>query len=446
MTVVLSRNNFFTFLLLSLFFAGCSDPTTIGSNLLDEDAAQVEVIDTFAVEARTVNGQAVQTFSPFSALRGYMVNNLNDPIFGSSQAMAHLQARLEFRNPDFAGARADSLVLVLAYDTAGFYGDLDEPFTLEVQRLTEFIDQNDTYFSDTTIAVDPQILGSVTFTPANLDTVTFLDYAQGRADTVEDVVLRVPLDPGLANELIGLDTFIYQSDTSFIRAFNGLRLKAQGSTSSSVSFDLFDSRSGMYLYYRQDTLLRQFRYTFGNFSTKFITFEHDYTGTPIASYLASNESPNDSILFTQGMAGVNIALSFPGLEDLNNVILNDAELSIHSTLLSGDDAANFPPAEQLVLYVRNEEGLLDAIDDVRLAADDIPLRFGGVPEASDTGNGVVYRFTLTTYLQDVIDGQRSGELFLSGFPRPERASRTVVQNPAQGPERIRLQLTLTTLE
>lgn len=446
MTVVLYKNHFYALLLLLALFTGCSDPTSIGADLLDEDAAQVEIIDTFSVEARTVTGDVVQTFSPFSALRGYMVNSLTDPIFGASKAVAHLQSRLEFRNPDFAGARADSLVLVLAYDTTGFYGDLDEPFTLEIQRLTQFINQNDTYFSDTTIAFDPQPLGNITFTPADLDTLTFLDYSQGTPQTVRDVVLRIPLDQRLANELISLDSSIYQSDTSFIRTFNGLRLHAPAATSSSVSFDLFDNRSGMYLYYSQDTLVRQFRYTFGNFSTKFITFEHDYSGTPIEPFLMSNEASNDTILFTQGMAGVNIALSFPGLEDLNNVILNKAELTIHSAVLEGDNPADFPPAEQLVFYALNDEGRLDAIDDVRLAAEDIPLRFGGVPEASATGDGVVYRFTLTTYLQDVIDGQRSGELFLSGFPRPERASRAVIQNPAQGPERIRLKLTLTSLQ
>lgn len=446
MTVVLCKNNFYVLLLASLFIAGCSDPTSIGSDLLDEDAAQVEVIDSFSIEARTVAGVPVQTYSPLSALRGYMVNHLTDPVFGTSKAAAHLQARLEFRNPGFPGASADSLVLMLAYDTAGFYGDLDEPFTLEVQRLTEFIDQNDTYFSDTTVAFAPQPIGSITFTPENLDTITFIDYAQGAPQTVRDVVLRIPLAPELAEELINYDTLVYQSDTSFVQAFNGLRLHAPNPTSSSVSFDLFDNRSGMYLYYRQDTLRRQFRYTFGNFSTKFITFEHDYTGTPIAPYLMTNEEPNDSLLFTQGMAGVNIALSLSELEQIDNVILNNAELSVHSTLLSGDNPADFPPADQLVLYARNEEGRLEAIDDVRLAAEDIPLRFGGVPEASESGHGVVYRFTLTTYLQDVIDGQRSGELFLSGFPRPERASRTVVQNPSQGTERIRLKLTVTSLD
>jgi len=446
MTVVLYKNHFYALLLLLLLFTGCSDPIAVGSDLLNEDAAQVEIIDTFTVEARTIVGDPVQTYSPFSALRGYMVNSLTDPIFGMSRAAAHLQGRLEFRNPNFTGASADSLVLVLAYDTAGFYGNLNEPFTLEVQRLTEFIDQTDTYLSDTTVAFDPQPLGSVTFTPANLDTVTFLSYAQGAPIRVSEVVLRVPLDQGLADELINLDTFSYQSDTSFVRAFNGLRLYAPGTTSSSVSFDLFDRQSGLYMYYRRDTVLRQFRYTFGNFSTKFITFEHDYAGTPIEPYLTSNESANDSILFTQGMAGVNVALSFPGLENLDNVILNKAELFIYSDALSGDNPADFPPAEQLVLYARNEEGLLEVVDDVRLATDDIPLRFGGVPEASDTGNGVVYRFILTSYLQQIIDGQSSGELFLSGFPRPERASRAILQNPAGGAKRIRLKLTVTSLE
>lgn len=433
------------FLSLTAFW-GCTDPTTIGSDLLEEDAAQLEIIDSFTVEAYTVAGEPVITYSPFTALQGYMVNNLQDPVFGSSRATTHLQARLEFSSPNFSDAEPDSLVLVLAYDTAGFYGDLDEPFTVDVHRITEFIDQNDNFFSDTTVAFSPIPIGSATITPGNIDTVTFIDYLQGEPDTQQQVTLRIPLDLSLAQELVNLDTTTYLSDTSFIRVFKGLALRAPNPTQSSISFDMFNQQSGMYLYYRRDTLFRQFRYTFSNFSTKFVTFEHDYTGTPIEPLLQSREPSNDSILYTQGMQGVNIAFRFPTLATLDNVILNRAELVVHSTVLGIDDPANFNPAEQLVFYRHNENGELTVIDDVQLAPDNLGTQFGGQPEDSPTGEGVLYRFTLSTYFQDVIDGLADDEIILSTFPRPERASRVVITNPSQGPERIRLSLTVTNLQ
>lgn len=437
----------FYMLMLSLtVFWGCTDPTTLGSDLLDEDAAQLEIIDSFTVEAYTIPGERVITYSPFTALQGYMVNHLQDPVFGSSRATTHLQARLEFASPNFIDAQPDSLVLVLAYDTAGFYGDLSEPFTLDVHRLDEFIDQNDNFFSDTTVQFNPRPIGSVTITPANIDTVTYIDYLQGQPDTQQQVALRIPLDMVLAQELIDLDTTSYLSDTSFIRAFNGLTLRAPNPTQSSISFDMFDQESGMYLYYRRDTLFRQFRYTFSNFSTKFVTFEHDYAGTPIEPLLQSTGPSNDSLLFTQGMQGVNIAFRFPSLPSLDNVILNRAELVVHSTVLGIDDPANFDPAEQLVFYRRNENDELAVIEDVQLASDDLGAQFGGQPEDSPTGEGVLYRFTLGTYFQDVIDGLADDEIILSAFPRPERASRVVLTNPSQGPERIRLSLTVTNLQ
>jgi hypothetical protein len=446
MIPVLTRNVLYMLLLSLTVFWGCTDPTTLGSDLLDEDAAQLEIIDSFTIEASTIPGERVITYSPFTALQGYMVNNLQDPVFGSSRATTHLQARLEFTRPNFSDAEPDSLVLVLAYDTAGFYGNLDEPFTLDVHRASEFLDQNDNFFSDTTVTFDPSPIGSVTITPANIDTVTFVDYLQGEPDTQQQVTLRIPLDLMLAQELINLDTTTYESDTSFIRAFNGLTLRAPNPTQSSISFDMFSQQSGMYLYYKRDTLFRQFRFTFSNFSTKFVTFEHDYTGTPIEPYLQSPEPSNDSILFAQGMQGVNVSFRFPTLSNLNNVILNRAELVVHSTVLGIDDPANFNPAEQLIFYRRSDDGELTAIDDVQLASDDLADKFGGQPEASPTGEGVLYRFTLSTHFQDVIDGLADDEIILSAFPRPERASRIVLTNPSQGPERIRLSLTVTNLE
>jgi len=446
MIPVPTRNVFYMLLLSLTAFWGCTDPTTLGSDLLDEDAAQLEIIDSFTIQAYTIPSEGVITYSPFTALQGYMVNHLQDPVFGSSRATTHLQARLEFAAPNFTDAVPDSLVLVLAYDTAGFYGDLDEPFTVDVHRLTEFIDQNDDFFSDTTVTFDPSPIGSVTITPANIDTVTFVDYLQGEPDTQQQVTLRIPLDLMVAQELVDLDTTTYQSDTSFIRAFNGLTLRAPNPTQSSISFDMFNQQSGMYLYYKRDTLFRQFRYTFSNFSTKFVTFEHDYSGTLIEPMLQSTGPSNDSLLFTQGMQGVNIAFRFPTLPSLDNVILNRAELVVHSTVLGIDDPANFDPAEQLVFYRRNDDGSLAVIEDVQLAVDDLGAQFGGQPEDSPTGAGVLYRFSLGTYFQDIIDGVAEEEVILSAFPRPERASRVVLTNTSQGSDRIRLSLTVTNLE
>lgn len=428
-----------------MLLTGCSDPTSLGSDLLEEDVADIDILDTFTIQARTVPGEAVATFSPFTALNAYMVSNVNDPIFGTTVAETFIQPRLEFTNPFFEDAQADSIVLMLAFDTASFYGDLDQPYTLNIHRVTEFMDPNDTYFSDTTVQFDLNPLGSVTFTPGALDTVQYLDYAQGVPIPVTDVVMRATLDPNLARELISLDSSVYQSDTSFVRNFNGLALRAQGPGSASISFDMLDNRSGMYLYYRRDTLFRQYRYTLGNFGTKIVRFEHDYSGSAVANALNSQPGDNDSLLYCQGMAGTNVAIRFPDLSDLDNVIVNSAELVVSSRVLPEDNPEHFEPAAQIVAFVRNEEGELETLDDVVLATNNIPQRFGGTPEKSDSGVGVVYRFNVSTHLQGVIDGEQPEEIILSAFPRPESPGRVVLQNPATGADRIRLRLTVTKL-
>ncbi|NRB63534.1 MAG: DUF4270 family protein, partial [Saprospiraceae bacterium] len=155
---------------LVAFFAfmitfGCSDPTTIGSDLLEEDLAQLEVIDTLTIEAYTIPGERVRTYSPFTALESYMVNNLQDPVFGSTEAITYFQTRLEFTNPLFTNAIPDSLVLVLGYDTSAFYGDLTQPFTMDVLRLQEEIDQNDDFYSDTAAIFREPPVGTITFSP-----------------------------------------------------------------------------------------------------------------------------------------------------------------------------------------------------------------------------------------------------------------------------------------
>lgn len=439
------------FLALPLLFAACADPTLVGGSLLDDDKANVGFTDTLSIRASTIAKDSVRTYSPFlgSQLDNYLFGVFNDPVFGKTTASIFAQVYPESRTPNFRNITIDSLVLILPYFSGGHYGVINEPFGMDVLRLAENLDENEEYFSNQDIAVSPIPLGSITATPS-LDSTMFIDYVGNEADTLNFAFFRVPLDTTLARELIELDTSFYRSDSLFFDAFKGIKLQPTNDGNKGLlGFNLASTRAGIYLFYRDSTGdARRFLYDFDPTPTvRFARYEHDYSGSKAEPFI-DNPGLGDSLLFVQGMSGLEIKLEIPDVQSLSGVVINKAELELYLANLEGDDILSFPPVDQLILTAPNSEGEIVAIEDIeiilarRLSLENV---FGGVPVEGGNGSPVVYRMNLSSHFQNVVDGVVGNVLYITPYLKAETPSRLVFYGAGRPQYAVKLKLAFTRL-
>jgi hypothetical protein len=449
--------------LSALFYASCTDPALVGADLLDEDIAEVGFTDTFSVLTNTVESEPILTFSPFrdDQLDAYLFGNMVDPVFGRSSSTINVQFYpYELGSSDnltvFEDYTAvDSVVLILPYATRGFYGDIiGQQLGMEITPLDEVLDVDEDFFSDLTVATQAPPLTVYDFEVNIMDTLSFNDYPT-REDSDSIVVdtsevaffhLRVPLPNSFGESLLQAyleDSTLYENRAAFLNRFPGLQLSPTEEAGGILQFFLSTNQltpaltAGIHVYYRDSSdQIRRYLYNFNpNENTRLANFEHEYTGTPASEYV-DNASDSDSLVFLQGMAGLEGRITLPDFSDLQNVVVNKAELEFYvADLESGDTTFALP--EQLVLATENEDGqqeeelLIDVVS-ADLRQQDVPFFFGGVPEEDDELGLTRYTLNISNYLQEVLDGTASREISLY----PISNSDITTQKRAETAERI----------
>ncbi|MEZ4985005.1 MAG: hypothetical protein R2795_08220 [Saprospiraceae bacterium] len=137
------------------------------------------------------------------------------------------------------------------------------------------------------------------------------------------------------------------------------------------------------------------------------------------------EGMKDSLLFIQGMEGLQTAITIPGLADYAGRVVNKAELELHVAALPEEDLSYFPPLAQIIAMYKNDEGQLVTIQDVSISTA-LNFYFGGQPRVQEDGS-YVYKINLSLHLQDVIDGKVDPVIYLVPFPRAGNAQRVILK-------------------
>jgi hypothetical protein len=199
--------------------------------------------------------------------------------------------------------------------------------------------------------------------------------------------------------------------------------------------------AGLQVFYHEDTKFSQ--YKFPVFSSSLITaeFVHEYEGAFVKDYLGENGSRNDSLLFLQGMSGLNFDLEIPYADKLEKLIINRAEVLLPVVDLAGDNP-DFDPVEQIVVSEIVNDTTFRTIDDltfsINRAGDNFPQLFGGKILSNHT-----YRVNISAHFQDMIRGQASKKMRFAVYLKPENASRVVIGGPTHAtlPAKLRLSFT-----
>jgi hypothetical protein len=439
---------------LAAFTKSCTDPTSLGANLLEEDRLGLDYVDTFSLSAIVVPNDSILVYSGTS-LAGILSSNpfgkYNDPVFGKVEAGIYVQPNLQLSafgsvlsltRPDFKEVILDSIVLVLTLDSAGFYGLPTENFGLEVYRVLEDIDRGKNHYSNASFATESTPLGSLEFAP-RLDSLRVIDYGLGTSDTLRFPHLRIPINPAFGQELISLDTINFTNDSTFLLAVKGLYIKPTLTTSSMVAFNWRTIRPGLYVYYSNSQgQPAQYKFEFNQLSARISTYKHDFSGAPIASFLGNAEA-SDTLMLAHGLAGADVRIDIPFADELRNAIINYAELEIPLGFFPNDDTLRYKPASDLLLFTLNSSGGLEPISDVLFSGNQRAALFGGVRTARENGKPDVYRLNISSQLAEMANGRAPKAIFLRLLTKAQNTSRVTLLGPGHPQHRMRLRVAFT---
>lgn len=414
-----------------LLLVMCNDPSPLGSDFLKDVELDIGFTDTFSINAFTIHEDSIETYSPSSLtpIRTYLVGTLNDPIFGRSESNIYTQLDYDvFSPPSLSDAVLDSVVLTLAFDSLGIYGDTTQPLQIQVDRLIENMNIAESTYSNHGFL--GKKVGELTNYIYSADSITIIEpNSSGDLDTIQTAPqLRIRLNNSIGEELIELDTSgVLDADNIYDHLY-GLGIKTVASNQAMLGIDLNSEYSTLTLYYEKNSNKYKYSFLMSSAVKRTLEFSTDHTGAPVESFL-DDSTKGDSLDFLQPLGGTNIQLSVPALANLSNYIINKAELECYVATVDGDNLDFYPPANQVAPYEEYENELIPATDvfignDVRF----LLSTSGGTVEEVSTGL-YRYRANISSHLQDMINGTIENKVFLVPYPRRESPRRTIVYGP-----------------
>lgn len=448
---------------LLLGITNCTDPIIAGAELLSGDRASVGFSDTLSVRSTIITGDSV--LAGAANLVNYYFGREVDDYFGTTEAGIFIKPRLRRGStgrfisvPDSINfGTVDSFFLALPLDSAGIFGDISgNSYGMDVFQLTEEItgEEQDNgsifYFSNADYAFNPSPIGSATFTPS-YDT-TFLGIFSNNADDSFDTLsarhVRIPLDLALGQQLLQLDTTVYENDTLFNNEIPGLYLRPTGSNTGLIDFNMSSSVAGMYLYYTLNGESYSYFFTLGGLTTngpRVSQYVHDYGSAQVNDAISPILTRDDSLLYVQGLQGLLTVIDVPALSsaEFKNRVINKAELEFTVAMPDDYDYTSFPPLEQIVLLTDNEDntGYL-LIEDAVIIPNDLSTYFGGQP-TDETNGTITYTMNMGIHAQYIINGTQEKNLYLAATPRAGNAQRVILKGPGalENPPRLKVSFT-----
>ncbi|MFO7669377.1 MAG: DUF4270 family protein [Bacteroidales bacterium] len=433
-----------------LLFSSCSWEPELGQDLLPPGDRVFLFHDTiFEIPAYTVSGAPVETSDrSLSPTTTFMLGKMADTITGISEAALFTQFNPTTSYKAALNTEIDSMVFSL-YIT-GYFGNMDEPFNIQLYEATRRIYMDSVYYSnfDMEGAYNPEILAEATITPQSGDTVAMLIQNQAFIQKFLDVQD---------------DTALFYSDSVFKDYFNGFYLTASSSASDGAIAMVVPSSiiTRLSVKYANDstevdsTVERDFRwatFSINEFSSQKINiFKHDYSGVSLEKII-DNPDIETPVCYVQGMGGVNTSFYFGDLEEWiegGKVAVNSARIIFDVYPEQNGGLALEDLATRLMLYTESgQDSLIPPYDFLAIyqgtSGDD--SQFGGQLRAVSKGmffdTTYRYQFNIPLHFQSMVDGADIKNKFILQLYNAKRnpGITKVWSNLYTNPKRIRLEI------
>ncbi|MBK8700669.1 MAG: DUF4270 family protein [Saprospiraceae bacterium] len=431
--------------------------------MLNQEKLDLDHTTNFNIKAATIPGEDVIGFSYVVSNSGGtslvtpntgLVGDIDDPIFGKIKSSFY--GRIIYNPnqavPSFKGMALDSAVLVLAYDTLGFYGKSGVVHDLTIQAIDEDYGDMDTIYCSKKLAVKPAPIGEKSFIPAPKDSLSIISHTDSTKLRVAPQI-RIRMDQQWAFDFI-INPIILEGPTSdqnekLYEVFRGIKISSSTGSQSILGLDMSSTSrlSGgitKLFFYFTESDGDKVSYSFYLNDRKYNSFELDPTFGEVNGFL-NDEVKGDSLIFLQSMTGPAFYLELPTLETLKNKIINHAVIEF---TVNGDSRYlkdMYTPLTQ-ILASKKVDGKLEVIDDVAdLLAARLPLNLGfGGGLQGKISEKQSYTINITKHLKGLLEDENlDRKIYISAYQRAERASRVVLNGPKNSGSPIKLKVTFT---
>lgn len=395
------------------FLSSCKKDSTIGADILpSDDLLNLKFSDTFTLQAKTLE----DTFLRTDKLAKNYLGVINDPIFGTQKASIVLEVdKPNTVYDDTLGPfTLDSVVLLIKYNLV--YGDTTVPQDFKVSTITNPINENNLYYSNTSIFPAGSVIGTLnnyTFTPSNKVIMSTTD------TTGSTNIFRVKLNSTVGYSILNLGQAALLDSATFKGIFPGIRIEnASNNGNAMAEMDISSSSGAIVIYYKDkkntQREMRLFTSVYRAVSGVIVARQNSinlFSNTKSATVQNTINSGqvSDSVNYILGQGGTIVRLSLPTIKNHNLIAINKAEIKLTQIIQNSSTDLQTPP--YILLLKRNSSGQLDVLP----TADGL-----GIIDSTGTdafGNIIArYSINITNYVQDVVKGlEDNSDLYVATY-------------------------------
>ena len=379
-------------LIIGLVAIACSDPNTIGLEVQPtSDAIIISDTSSFSWQnSQTESEDSLRTDEALNLILGEIV----DSKFGVNRGSFYTQILLTENNTNLGtGPIVDSVILSYAY--SGYYGDLDEFTSIEVNQILQDIYKDSIYYSNS-FEID---LNSA-------DLIAAFSLSNDSANPS----LRVKLKNDFGQDILNLGNERLKDNETFLQEFKGINVLAEASNTM-LYLNPNGTNSYLKIYYHNnesgtDTLSLDFE--LGGDAARVNLFNSKPT---------SNLS-QDGKIYIQSMAGYKVKISINNTESIQSLlegkVINKVTMSFD---VESGSQLEYEAHQKLVLVRVNEEGDNVFLSDFTIEGE---AHFGGNLENDK------YEFNITRYFSELLQNDSYKELYLLPAGAAVNANRTIL--------------------
>ena len=378
-------------LIIGLVAIACSDPNTIGLEVQPtSDAIIISDTSSFSWQnSYTESEDSLRTDEALNLILGKIV----DSKFGVNRGSFYTQILLTENNTNLGTSPVvDSVILSYAY--SGYYGDLEEFTSVEVNQILEDIYKDSIYYSK--IEID-------------FNSADFVD-AFSLSNDSANPSLRVKLKNDFGQDILNLGNERLKDNETFLQEFKGINVLAEASNTM-LYLNPNGTNSYLKIYYHNnesgtDTLSLDFE--LGGDAARVNLFNSKPT---------SNLS-QDGKIYIQSMAGYKVKISINNTESIKSLlegkVINKVTMSFD---VESGSQLEYEAHQKLVLVRVNEEGDNVFLSDFTIEGE---AHFGGNLENDK------YEFNITRYFSELLQNDSYKELYLLPAGAVVNANRTIL--------------------
>lgn len=434
------RKLFYVLFIASFLIYSCNKDHILGKNILPKgDDIGIEITDTVTLKMYTEKSEPLNTTSPSYFLLG----KLDDPVFGTTEASFITQV-FQKEYPEWSDSAVfDSICLGLPTpDDFQYGGDAGAFPEVTVYKITDTL-KNKLYYSNEN--------------PDNYTDYTVLGHGymrrlkhnvldkNGNIIKILNVGLQVRLSDSLGLEFWNNSSDYFESYGAFYDLFKGIYVKCDNSVGlfkfSSSSVDSIPDL-GLVIYYHEPNnpdSAQCFTLPITSQSVKFNIFSHDYTTGTINNIIESDTAILSDKVYLQSMAGTMIRLTAPGLRNLKNIAVINADLILETDQLS---SVELKPIPEVWL------ALFDSTKTVAYLSDYLTesRSYEGAQYNVLTGQ---YKLNVTRVVQNYIDSVYKNQdltLYIYDYLSKSDFQRSIIYNGLDQEIRSKLVITYTKIK